>query len=358
LRNSTEFKSEDDRNSTKARLDAAITRLESEVDKRRKEKLAEMKVLEKKRDKLVEKQKKLADKIADESDVIKARKFFFKLAVVRGQEEVYCQETASATAAGDLYHKMKTNNLILMVLFGFLVLFFISRARRDQGLYLRRIAGLEAVDEAIGRATEMGRPVLFVHGLLGMDSISTIASVNILSKIAGKIAEYESRLLVPNYDPIVMSVCQEVVKEAYLKAGRPDSYRQDNVFYVTNDQFSYVSTIEGIMMREKPAANFFMGYFYAEALLLAETGSMTGAIQIAGTDSYTQLPFFIPTCDYTLMGEELYAASAYLSREPLLLGSIKGQDYLKLLLMILIVLGFVLVQGLVGWDIVNWFKPF
>ena len=61
-------------------------------------------------------------------------------------------------------------------------------------------------------------------------------------------------------------------------------------------------------------------------MLLAETGSTTGAIQIAGTDSYTQLPFFVTTCDYTLMGEELYAASAYLSREPRLLGSLKGQD--------------------------------
>jgi hypothetical protein len=241
-------------------------------------------------------------------------------------------------------------------------MFFISHARKNPNLYLRRIAGLEAVDEAIGRATEMGKPVLFVHGLAGMDAISTIAAVNILSKIAGRIAEYESKLLVPNYDPIVMSVSQEVVKEAYLKAGRPDAYREDSVFYVTYDQFSYVSAIEGIMMREKPATNFMMGYFYAEALLLAETGSTTGAIQIAGTDAYTQLPFFIPTCDYTLMGEELYAASAYLSREPLLLGSIKGQDILKLLLMVLLIVCFVLVwakqMGLIALDATKLFEVF
>ena len=92
------------------------------------------------------------------------------------------------------------------------------------------------------------------------------------------------------------------------------------------------------MIREKPAANFLMGYYYAEALLLAETGATTGAIQIAGTDSISQLPFFITTCDYTLIGEELYAASAYLSREPLLLGSLRGQDIGKALVMILIIL--------------------
>ena len=93
------------------------------------------------------------------------------------------------------------------------------------------------------------------------------------------------------------------------------------------------------MVRERPAAHIMMGYFYAESLLLAETGSTTGAIQIAGTDAYTQLPFFVTTCDYTLMGEELYAASAYLSKEPKLLGSLKGQDVGKALIIGLLLVG-------------------
>jgi hypothetical protein len=93
------------------------------------------------------------------------------------------------------------------------------------------------------------------------------------------------------------------------------------------------------MLREKPAANFYMGYFYAEALILAETGSSSGAIQIAGTDADTQLPFFITACDYTLMGEELYAASAYLSRNPLLLAQLRGQDIGKAVIIAMLLLG-------------------
>jgi hypothetical protein len=103
------------------------------------------------------------------------------------------------------------------------------------------------------------------------------------------------------------------------------------------------------MMREKPAANFYMGYFYAESLILAETGANTGAIQIAATDSYTQLPFFITTCDYTLMGEELYAASAYLSREPLLLGSLRAQDVCKGILITALVAGTILATFGIGF---------
>lgn len=103
------------------------------------------------------------------------------------------------------------------------------------------------------------------------------------------------------------------------------------------------------MARERPATNLFIGMFFAESLILAEAGNTTGAIQIAGTDAVDQLPFFVVSCDYTIMGEELYAASAYLSREPLLLGSIKGQDIGKLVLLILIIVGSIL--GLFG---VSW----
>jgi len=82
-----------------------------------------------------------------------------------------------------------------------------------------------------------------------------------------------------------------------------------------------------------------MGSYFAESLLLTETGASTGAIQIAGTDSDHQLPFFVTTCDYTLIGEELYAASAYLSREPVLVGTLRGQDIGKAVIMSVLILG-------------------
>ena len=218
---------------------------------------------------------------------------------------------------------------------------YIGIARRRE-LKIRRIAGLEALDEALGRATEMGKPVLFIHGLRGMDSISTIAAVNILGRVARRTAEYDTALRVVAPDPVVMSVSQETVKASYVEAGRPDAFNPDHVFIAGTEQFSYAAAVEGIMVRDRPAAHIMMGYFYAESLLLAETGSTTGAIQIAGTDAFTQLPFFITTCDYTLLGEELYAASAYLSGEPRMLGSLKGQDAGKALILAALVLGVVL----------------
>ena len=116
-----------------------------------------------------------------------------------------------------------------------------------------------------------------------------------------------------------------------------------------------ISAVGGIMLRERPAAHIFMGSFFAESLLLAETGFATGAIQVAGTANVHQLPFFVVACDYTLIGEELYAASAYLSGEPKLVGSLKGADIMKIVIIATVLVGCVLetlnVHGLTRWMI-------
>jgi hypothetical protein len=153
----------------------------------------------------------------------------------------------------------------------------------------------------------------------------------------------------PNRDPIVMTVSQEVIREAYAEVGRPDLYDPNDIYYTTQSQFGYAAAVCGTMMRERPATNFFIGHFYAESLIMAETGNATGAIQIAGTDSDSQLPFFICACDYTLIGEELYAGSVYLSREPLLLGALKGQDAAKAVILAILIIGAIL--RYVGLDI-------
>lgn len=275
----------------------------------------------------------------DESPLPITTTTYFKLAISDGTNAVEFPSIISALPKGNWFDTSKLNVLIFVSIFSILILYFISLARKNPNLFIRHIPGLDAIEETIGRATEMGRPILYLNGLLDMSSLSTIASTSILGKVARKVANYDSQIMVPCYDPIVMSVCQEVVKESYAEAGRPDAFKEDNIFFITNDQFAYAAAVDGIIMRHKPAANLFMGYYYAESLLIAETGVATGAMQIAGTDAITQLPFFITTCDYTLMGEELYAASAYLSREPLQLGSLKGQDYSKGFIILVLIVG-------------------
>ena len=258
-------------------------------------------------------------------------------------------ETAPVKGTGEWFHTGKIPLFVAMIVFAIAVMVSIYHARSGQEVFIRRIPGLEAVNEAIGRATEMGRSILYVLGLGGVDAAATIASMNILGQVARRTADYETPLHVPCNDPIVMNVVREMVKAAYLNEGRPDAYNEENIFFLTDSQFAYAAGVDGIMLREKPAAIFLQGTFYAESLILAETGNSIGAIQIAGTDSEHQLPFLITACDYTLIGEELYTASAYLSKEPMLLGSIRGQDWGKVVIFATIVLGVILELAGVSW---------
>jgi hypothetical protein len=202
-------------------------------------------------------------------------------------------------------------------------------ARSGGRVTVRRMAGLDAVEEAVGRATEMGRPILYVPGIVDMDNIMTVAGVTILGHVARTVAEYDADLEVPTSRSIVMASARAAVQSAYLEAGRPDGYNPDRIYYVSDEQFAYVAATSGMMARRRPAACFYFGCFFAESLILAENGNAIGAIQIAGTAETAQLPFFVAACDYTLIGEEFFAASAYLSGEPDQLGTLLGQDVAK-----------------------------
>jgi hypothetical protein len=237
------------------------------------------------------------------------------------------------------------------------LIFAIRAAKRGEEIFLRTIPGLKAVEEAVGRSTEMGKPVLYVPGIMDMDQVETVAGVVVLGHVARMTARYETSLNVPVSRAIVMKAARESCRESYLLEGRPDLFHDDMVHYLTDDQFAYAAGLNGIMLREKPAACLYMGKFYAESLLLAETGNSIGAIQIAGTASPSQIPFFVTACDYTLIGEEFFAASAYLSRELELVGGVKGQDLLKIGIVgvtcIAVILRLFLDMGWISWSVLD-----
>lgn len=280
--------------------------------------------------------------------------YFFKLVAVGpdSNESLPAVTTEAVVPTRQWFDGNRFSLAIIILIFCGSVYYWIRHARMGGELKIRKIAGLEAVEEAVGRATEMGRSCLFIVGIQDMNEIQTIAGITILSKVAKIAAELDAKIEVPTSRSLVMTAAREAVQASYLSMGRPDAYNQDLIYYVTDEQFGFVAYVQGMMVREKPAACFYMGAFFAESLILAETGNSIGAIQIAGTAMPAQLPFFVAACDYTLIGEEFFAASAYLSGEPAQLGSLKGQDVGKIIVGIGIIVGVLMssVASMVGID--------
>lgn len=225
--------------------------------------------------------------------------------------------------------------VLLIMLF---VLINIQKAKSSKGVTIRRIAGLDQIDEAIGRATETARPVLMVPGIGTLDGIS-LQALAIFSSIVRTACRFATPIRLMTMAAPVYGVAQEMVRDVYLSEGVPEQFDPDSVQYVTDRQFAFASAVAGTIQREKVAATFLMGEFFAESLIFAENANVVGAIQVASSTQTTQTPFFVAACDYVLLGDEFYAASAYLGRQQVLLGSLAGIDWAKMMFMACAVIG-------------------
>lgn len=230
--------------------------------------------------------------------------------------------------------------LCLEVLMAISLLVLVNRARAGKKVpVIHEIAGLAAIDEAVGRATELGTPIMFVPGMGDLADAQTYAALPVLEYVAKSCATYDTRIIVPLGVPVVYTVAEAITRQAFLSQGKGDTYRETDVRFINAQNWAWAAGITGIMEREKISAQILFGAFWAEALFLAESGNRTGAMQIAGTASTNQIPFFVASCDYTLIGQEIFAASAYLNPEPSTIGSLVVQDWGKMLGMALVLIG-------------------
>jgi hypothetical protein len=219
-------------------------------------------------------------------------------------------------------------------------------------LEIRKIAAFDAIDGAIGRATEMGRPVHFTHGSAGglyaglaqgEAGAQIVAAMGVLSYVSEQCAKYNLPLICTICHAETMPLYTDTIQAGFLKGGRPELWKSDIIRFISPYQFAFAVGVMAILTREKPGASFLVGPLLGESLLLAEVGYEVGAIQVSGCAYTHQLPFLVAACDYTLIGEELYAAGVYLSKDATLSGSMFAQDLTKILVMIYLVAASVLV---------------
>jgi hypothetical protein len=243
------------------------------------------------------------------------------------------------TLLGEQYWDTGWFGLLFTLIFAAFIVLNVRRARSSKGLFIRRIAGLNAIEEAVGRATEMGKPVLMVPGLSDPVNANAVQAINICSHVAKTAAKFSNPIIMCAYSASMYTLAQEVIRDTYQSEGYADRFDQDSVRFISDRQFAFAAGVSGIILREQTAAAFFLGEFYAESLIFAETANSIGAIQVASSTEATQTPFFIAACDYVLIGDEFYAASAYLTKEPVIVGSLVGQDWAKMLAIYFVIVG-------------------
>lgn len=242
---------------------------------------------------------------------------------------------------------------ILLFVFVFGLLRNTKQMQQGRKIELRRIPGLEMIDEAICQATEQDRPIMFNTGWqdLGVDLFCSLA---VMSHVVRQSATLSMPVLSPFAYPLSYAMGEEYWKAGYAARGKEGMFAvEESLRYFSNNQSAYGSSIASWIKRDKVGANFMFGQYGYESLVIAEGGQQAGAIQIACTPSIFQVPFLMVSCDYTVFGEEFYVAGAYYSQDPQLLGSLVTQDLGKLLVLALILAGTLILTLLRQ----NWLAP-
>ncbi len=242
-----------------------------------------------------------------------------------------------------IFYPGEAASFLLVLVLGLLLFNYVNRARKGLEIpSIRRMPGLDAIDEAIGRATEMGKPVLYGVGRGDVTAPDTLATMPLLEHVTMRCAAYDTDIIQVNAKFVVYGIADEVVRQAYLRADKPDLYNPDNVRWYTDSQYGFAAATAATMRRELPAANLMFGHYMAESIIIGETGASLEMMQVGGTTNVLQIPFLVATCDYTLLAEEFHAASAYVSQDPPLVASIAALDQVKVALVILMVIGSIL----------------
>ncbi|MBS7653289.1 MAG: DUF6754 domain-containing protein [Candidatus Bathyarchaeia archaeon] len=228
--------------------------------------------------------------------------------------------------------------LAFMVTVGILCYLSYYLGKRGKTWEIRPLEGLEAAYEGIGRAAEMGRPVMMLPGISDLGNPQTLAGLTVLGEIAQRGAEIGVPTVTSASHSAVVSAAEAIIRSAYAAAGKPELYMPGKyVRWFGWDQFAYAVGAAGHILEEKPAMIIYLGYFLFDTIVDAETGSRVGAIQIGGTIG--SLDMIAQFCDYILIGEEIYAAAASITKDKLAISTIAGQDWIKLITVGIMVLG-------------------
>ena len=223
---------------------------------------------------------------------------------------------------------------VLLIFVLTVVTFSILRAMKGKIPTIRELPAMAAIKEAVGRCVEMGTPILYAGGnsLAGLASPrgpGHMAGLGILGEVASQAARLKAETIALVSWPEQLPIADAIVRNAYDGQGYSEGYKPDDVEFTSDRSFTHCIRMMSLVYNRKPASCVLAGSYSGESLLMCETASSTGAIVIGGTETANQMPYFAAVCDYLLIGPEIFAAEAAATGQPVLLGSLLGDDIVK-----------------------------
>jgi len=239
---------------------------------------------------------------------------------------------------------MNILGLAVLGLFVLLMLFFVSIRTRWPAAF-RPIKAYQELNTAVERAVEAGERVhlsLGTGSVIGSDSAAAFAGLSLLSQVASATTTSDKPIVATAGDGAMAMLAQDTLRSVYAEANAEEHFKAISGRMLGPTPFSYTAEIPNLLDNEEVSVHVLAGSFGAEGALAADFGRRQGAFVLAGTEDVQSQALLFATTDYPLVGEELFAAGAYADAGPLHAASLRTQDAIRLMIILLIIVGTVL----------------
>lgn len=234
--------------------------------------------------------------------------------------------------------------------------YYMNKAIKGEELpRLRTIPAIAAITEGVGRSIEADKPVHYAMGASGGQLYSTLVSMTLtglafLRYIAKLCARLGARLIVHMpYQAESIPLIEATAREGYLEEGKPEMFRVEDLRYYGRGSLTWTQGVTSSFAQEGVGLNLSIGIFYSDCPISLEMAKIMGGMNVGGTGRWIMVYAFAMMCDYVFLGEEIYAAGAIVSENPLMMSGIIIEEVGKIFVFLLLAIGLLLAA--VGVDV-------
>jgi hypothetical protein len=236
-------------------------------------------------------------------------------------------------------------NLVFILIFFGLIIISAVAGRNRPGIELRQIPAFNKVRRAIELTVEAGSRLHISIGrgtITGPESAAAFVGLSMLEQMTTSASTGDSPPIVTTGDPALAILAQDTLKSSYREIGQIDQYDRTSCQLSGLSPFSYAAGAIPVVRDKKSSTSILIGNFGMEVALLTDGCERSGNMTLAGTDDISAQAVLYATASEPLIGEELYAGGAYVGAGPMHTASLRAQDAVRWLLVIIILVGILL----------------
>jgi len=223
-----------------------------------------------------------------------------------------------------------------------LLLVVLTLWKRRSPARLRTIPAFTRLVHTLGLSIEDGKRlhISLGHGnLLDGHGGSALAGLATLRTITERTSVSDMPSVASAGDPTLGLLTQDTTHAGYKAAAVEEMYNPTAGRVTGLTPFSYAAGAMHITANENVSTNILVGHFGPEAALLADAAERSHATTIGASDNITGQAVLFAGSQEALIGEELFAAGAYLGNDASHAASLTVQDILRWLVVLVMVGG-------------------